>query len=62
MDEEQAPNAKIDVGGMPFAANRGDAAAGPQDAGAGHLSRPTLDREEHEITDDVLRMGSLVEG
>ena len=63
MDEQRSPGADDDVVGTQSAsileasAPSGD--VGP--AGIGGQARPALDREEREIQDNVLRMGSLVE-
>lgn len=61
MDEPRAPGASGDVVDAQIASILDEAAGGPSTGGPGQTARPTLDREESEIKDNVLRMGSLVE-
>ena len=61
MDDERTQGGAEDVVGAQIASILDEAASGPSTGGAGQTARPTLDREEREIKDNVLRMGSLVE-
>jgi len=60
MDKHE-PLANRDPIGIDLATPEGDAEATTSDWSTAQAARPTLDRDEQEIKDGVLRMGSLVE-
>jgi phosphate transport system protein len=61
VDEQRSPGGTGDDVGAQIASILDEASGAPSAGATGQTARPTLDREEGEIKDNVLRMGSLVE-